>query len=252
MSQPSESPDRIGGASGVAALHATKPRKSLTRTLREWLVSLAFVLAIMVPVRSSLADWNDVPSGSMRPTILEGERVFVNKLAYGLRVPLTRMWLARWGTPSRGDIVTFASPKDGQRLVKRVIGLPGDRVAMRSNTLYINGEPMARQDEGPGEPNRVNSLPPLPTQVQTELLGLARHAITLTPSVRSPSTFSEVVVPEGECFVLGDNRDVSADSRFIGFVPLTSIYGRATAVLFSVDPEHWYMPRWSRCATGLR
>src|SRR5512142_601015 len=87
---------------------------------------LLIVALVVCSVRSSLADWNDVPSGSMKPTILEGDRIFVNKLAYDLKVPFTRWRLANWSDPQRGDIVVFFSPYDGQRLVKRVIGLPGD------------------------------------------------------------------------------------------------------------------------------
>src|SRR5678815_2390316 len=97
------------------------------------------ILALIVfSIRSSLADWNDVPTGSMKPTILEGDRVFVNKLAYDLKVPFTTLHIAEWSNPRRGDIVVFYSPHDGKRLVKRVVGLPGDTVELRNNTLIIN------------------------------------------------------------------------------------------------------------------
>ncbi|HWI58690.1 MAG TPA: signal peptidase I, partial [Bacillota bacterium] len=91
-----------------------------------------FILAlILFSVRSSLADWNDVPTGSMKPTILEGDRVYVNKLAYDFKVPFTTWHLAQWANPQRGDIVVFYSPHDGTRLVKRVVGLPGDTLELR-------------------------------------------------------------------------------------------------------------------------
>src|SRR5215831_15298421 len=89
---------------------------------------LLIVALIIFSIRSSLADWNDVPTGSMKPTILEGDRIFVNKLAYDLKVPFTTWHVAEWSNPKRGEIVVFDSPKDGQRLVKRVIGVPGDTV----------------------------------------------------------------------------------------------------------------------------
>src|SRR5580692_12543008 len=89
---------------------------------------LLIMLLVLFVLRSAVADWNDVPTGSMKPTIMEGDRVFVNKLAYDLKVPFTTWHLAEWGNPKRGDIVVFFSPKDGMRLVKRVIGLPGDTV----------------------------------------------------------------------------------------------------------------------------
>lgn len=109
------------------------------RLAREWIYSLALVLAVLLPIRGAVADWNDVPSGSMRPTILEGDRIWVNKLAYGLRIPFTTTWIARWDEPDRGEIVTFASPQGGARLVKRIIGLPGDRIALAGNRVIING-----------------------------------------------------------------------------------------------------------------
>src|SRR3989339_928006 len=106
-----------------------------------WLRDIIIILAIMTPLRSSIADWNLVPTGSMKPTILEGDRVFVNKLAYDLKIPLTTCHLAEWSAPSRGDIVVFFSPTDQTRLVKRVIGLPGDIVELRNNRLLIDGKP---------------------------------------------------------------------------------------------------------------
>ena len=112
---------------------------------RDTLLPILAVVAILVPLRSAIADWNDVPSGSMRPTILEGDRIWVNKLAYGLRVPLTMAWIAHWDEPTRGDVVTLASPDDGIRLVKRIVGLPGDRITMTANRLMINGEPVPYQ-----------------------------------------------------------------------------------------------------------
>ncbi|MCB1693964.1 MAG: signal peptidase I, partial [Pseudomonadales bacterium] len=106
---------------------------------REWRTLIVF-LAVMVVFRSAIADWNQVPSGSMQPTILEGDRVVVNKLAYDLKVPFTTWHIAEWDAPKRGEIVTFYSPKDERLLIKRVIGIPGDTIAMRNNQLFINGE----------------------------------------------------------------------------------------------------------------
>src|SRR6266478_3998787 len=103
---------------------------------------LLILALILFSIRSSLADWNVVPSGSMQPTILVGDRVLVNKLAYDLKVPFTTWHIAEWSNPQRGDIVVFFSPKDGERLVKRVIGLPGDTVESRDDRLIINGQPV--------------------------------------------------------------------------------------------------------------
>src|SRR2546429_4173057 len=103
---------------------------------------LVILALIVFSIRSSLADWNDVPTGSMKPTILEGDRVYVNKLAYDLKVPFTTWHIAEWSSPKRGDIVVFFSPHDGKRLVKRVVGLPGDTLELRNNSLILNGEPV--------------------------------------------------------------------------------------------------------------
>src|SRR6185436_9965152 len=99
------------------------------------------VLIVLGSFRSAIADWNIVPTGSMNPTILEGDRIFVNKLAYGLRVPFTDMEVAHWSSPRRGEVVVFRSPADGDRLVKRVVGVPGDTVQLANNVLLINGTP---------------------------------------------------------------------------------------------------------------
>src|SRR5580693_1770841 len=102
---------------------------------------LALIILVLTAVRSAIADWNDVPTGSMNPTIVQGDRVFVNKLAYDLKVPFTTWHLAQWSDPKRGDIVVFFSPVDGIRLVKRVIGLPGDKIELVNERLLINGLP---------------------------------------------------------------------------------------------------------------
>src|SRR6185436_19200873 len=106
---------------------------------REWIKPFAVVAAVVFPLKSAIADWNWVPTGSMKPTILEGDLVLVNKLAYDLKVPFTLQRLAEWSNPERGDIVVCFSPYDGTRLVKRVIAAPGDEIEMRNNILFVNG-----------------------------------------------------------------------------------------------------------------
>src|SRR5882762_8546289 len=110
---------------------------------------LLIFAVVMFSLRSSLADWNKVPTGSMKPTILEGDHVWVNKLAYDLKVPFTTWHIAEWSNPRRGDIVVFYSPHDGKRLVKRVIGLPGDTIELRNNALVLNGSPVEYQPIAP-------------------------------------------------------------------------------------------------------
>src|SRR5437762_3102733 len=114
-------------------------RARLRRWWRKEIRPLLIFALVLFAVRSSLADWNDVPTGSMKPTILEGDRVFVNKLAYDLKFPFTTRHIAEWANPQRGDIVVFYSPYDETRLVKRVIGLPGDLIELRNDQLVVNG-----------------------------------------------------------------------------------------------------------------
>ena len=125
-------------------------RSRLRRWWRQEIRPLLILALVLFSIRSSLADWNDVPSGSMQPTILVGDRIFVNKLAYDLKVPFTTWHLAEWSNPRRGDIVVFYSPHDGTRLVKRVVGLPGDKVELREEQLVINGNPVDYAPLGAG------------------------------------------------------------------------------------------------------
>ena len=118
-------------------MNATRFRARARRWWRKEFRPILILTVILFSVRSSLADWNDVPSGSMQPTILVGDRIFVNKLAYDLKVPFTTLHLAEWSNPQRGDIVVFYSPHDGKRLVKRVVGLPGDSIELRNDVLKI-------------------------------------------------------------------------------------------------------------------
>jgi signal peptidase I len=219
--------------------------------LREWGKPLLIVLLIGVTLRSAVADWNDVPTGSMKPTILEGDRIFVNKLAYGLRLPLTAWWLTRWSEPQRGDVVIFFSPEDGARLVKRVVGLPGDVVVMRRNLLIINGQPA---DYGPLDEEIVNQIAvdkQSHHQFAAEKLDDQAHPVMATPALPAMRSFGPTTVPEGHYYVLGDNRDVSGDSRFIGTIPAEQIVGRSSRVILSLDPESPFTPRWDRILRTL-
>jgi len=220
------------------------------RFWREWIRPIILVVVIATSFRSAIADWNDVPTGSMKPTILEGDRIFVNKLAYDLRVPYTLLRLASWGHPERGDIVVLYSPGDETRLVKRVVGLPGDTVAMVGNRLIVNGRPVPyKLDEAPKA--RIDETFP-GRFVVFEDLGEVIHPVMLTPGTPSASTFGPVMVPDDRYFVMGDNRDRSLDSRHFGFVERRAIVGHATAVAASVNLTHGFRPRWERFFTALR
>jgi signal peptidase I len=221
----------------------------------QWIKPALVVIVLLCTFRSAIADWNDVPTGSMRPTILEGDRIFVNKLAYDLKVPFTTRRVVTWSEPGRGDVVVLYSPATGTRLVKRVIGVPGDRIELRRNQLLINGvaaaykafEPLsaAERDEAHSLDELRRATPALPLFFLETMDGKI-HPVQLTPGVASPRTFAPMTVPEDHYFVMGDNRDQSGDSRSFGFVPRNLIVGRATHVVFSVDREDYYLPRWDR------
>lgn len=210
------------------------------------------VLALVVcSLRSSLADWNDVPSGSMKPTILEGDRVYVNKLAYDLKVPFTTWHVAEWSNPQRGDIVVFFSPYDGKRLVKRVIGLPGDKLELRQNVLILNGKPVDYQALPEGVLRDVAAADKESHVFATEALPGQTHAVAAFPAVSARRDFGPMVVPQGSYFMMGDNRDDSFDSRYYGPVERKRIVGRATTVVLSFDKTHHWLPRWHRWFSSL-
>ena len=216
-----------------------------------WGCSILVAVVMATSFKSAIADWNIVPSGSMKPTILEGDRIFVNKLAYDLKIPYTTLHLAQWENPRRGDIVVFYSPADGKRLVKRVVGIPGDVIAMRNNQLIINGKRISYE---PVERAKMNDLPPGMDANQygfIENLGPARHPILITPRRPALRSFDPVTIPQGRYFMMGDNRDDSADSRYFGFVTRDRIVGQATAIVISLDLNHHDRPRWGRFFTEL-
>jgi signal peptidase I len=217
--------------------------------LREYRGLLLFLLAFGL-FRTAIADYNPVPSGSMRPTLLEGDVVLVDRLAYDLKVPLTDVSLARLGEPKRGDIVVFFSPKDGNRLVKRIVGLPGDTIALRGDVLYVNGA--AARYSNPVQVREPAAEPyDSPALRVRESVAGSERTIQLLPRLRVPRDFGPVTVPAGSYFMMGDNRDDSADSRYIGPVPRRLIAGRTSRLLVSADILDGWMPRFSRFAARL-
>ena len=233
-------------------MKAKKYRAVALRWWRKEIRPILILALVMFSIRSSLADWNDVPTGSMRPTILEGDRIYVNKLAYDLKVPFTTWHLAEWDNPKRGDIVVFYSPKDGTRLVKRVIGLPGDTVELRNEQLVINGQPV----EYASADSKLSAQLPEAERARgifatEELPPACPHAVMALNGVPAMRTFAPVQIPEGRYFMMGDNRDDSFDSRYFGTVPRDKIVGRATAVVLSINKSNYWIPRWNRSFSSL-
>lgn len=257
----------------------------------EWIKPLLIIALVMFSFRSAVADWNDVPTGSMKPTILEGDRIFINKVAYDLKFPFTRWRLAQWGDPAWGDVVVLRSPEDNKRLVKRVIGLPGDILEIRGMYLYRNGEPAhyLKRPEGDfiGVDIRQGHTPfyfnedvsgrqhPIMLTLSTEEVRKYRALDPLssfgqpfvTPkNCRSPGGSEDLrrlrdvrarrdswvcIVPDSHYFVMGDNRNNSRDSRYFGPVDRSEILGQATAVALSLNRNDYYKPRWHRFFTPL-
>jgi signal peptidase I len=183
------------------------------------LVTVLLCVAGVLVARSSLADHYRVPSGSMEPTVEVGDHVLVDKRAYGWRLPLTSVHLGSERMPARGDVVVLESPEDGMVLLKRVVAVAGDKVAVREGRLFIDGEAVA-VDERRG----------------MERLGGAEHPVALGDG---GPPLARARVPEGRVLVMGDNRANSHDGRAFGFVDVHAVLGRAVAIYFREGELAW-------------
>ena len=221
---------------------------ALCRWLRDNAKFLAFVLLFGV-FRTAIADWNPIPSASMHPNLLEGDVVFVNRLAFDVKVPLTDVIVAHTGDPRRGDVVTFFSPQDGMRLIKRVIGLPGDTIEMRGKRLYVNGAVASYEELGladePLAPRGVKAL-----HVEEDTAG-NRHEIQWLARRGERDDFGPLTIPADHYLMLGDNRDNSEDSRWFGLVPREKLIGRAVRILVSADYKDTWAVRFDRFGKPL-
>ena len=198
--------------------------------------SFILFIFLMCVFRSAVADWNEVPTGSMQPTIVEGDRILVNKLAYDVQMPFSNHSLYKLADPLRGDIIIFDSEASDKRLVKRVVGVPGDTISLIDNTLYINDQQLDYVDD-------INSG--RFTEKTEDLLGV-QHRIRIANRGSALSSFTAVTIPAGYYLAMGDNRDNSADSRVIGLVPRHEIIGRAKQVVVSLNYDNYYLPRSER------
>ncbi len=205
------------------------------------------ILLFVLVLRSFLFEPFRIPSGSMTPTLLEGDFIFVNKFVYGLRLPVVNTKLVEIGQPERGDVMVFKLPSDsGTNYIKRVVGLPGDVVEYRNKRLHINGESVPLEVlgtyEGPGQPG---------AGLARERLGVAEHEVLLMAGRASPE--GTYVVPKGHFFVMGDNRDNSRDSRFQGvsFIPEDRLVGKAVRIWMNWRLPSEGGPLWSRIGNRI-
>jgi len=213
----------------------------------EWRSFLVFIVLMFI-FRSAIADWYEVPTGSMKPTIIEGDRIFVNKVAYDLKLPFSLVTLVSWGNPNRGDIVVFDSLDDDKRLIKRVVGLPGDVIEIVDNQLFINTKSATYKDTDQSPVAKYWDTSDTTTKMKptlfTETFAGKEHLITvLNQGIRQARYFGPYKVPENHYFMLGDNRDNSADSRFIGAIDRKFILGQANKIVFSTKKlERFFLP----------
>jgi signal peptidase I len=204
--------------------------------LVEYARSFFPIILIVLLLRSFLVEPFRIPSGSMMPTLLIGDFILVNKYAYGIRLPVINSKIVALGEPKRGDIVVFRFPKDPTiDYIKRVIGLPGDRIAYYNKQLFVNGQPIKQTPLGEYQGRGQGSTMTGALLSNEELTGV-NHDILIRDG--QPSVQGEFTVPEGQYFVMGDNRDNSNDSRYWGTVPEGNLVGRAFFIWMSWDWEN--------------
>lgn len=217
---------------------ATEPERQREPLIVDYARSFFPLIVIVLVLRSFLGEPFRIPSGSMMPTLLVGDFILVNKYTYGIRLPVVNRKVVEIGAPRRGDVAVFRYPVQPRvDFIKRIVGLPGDHVAYRDKRLFINGEPVPQSSAGP-----YGSFPEHALQRMTERLGDAEHELLVMPGRASAEL--EFYVPEGEYFVMGDNRDNSNDSRDWGTVPDENLVGRAVLIWMSWAPGNG--PAWDR------
>jgi signal peptidase I len=208
------------------------------------------VILIVLLIRSFLFEPFRIPSDSMMPTLLDGDFIFVNKFAYGLRLPVLNRKIVPISEPRRGDVIVFRLPSDpSTNYIKRLVGLPGDHIAVRGRQVFINDEPMPVALDGRYQGPR-NTGPQADAQHGEENLGGVKHQVLYIPE-RYSRDYDEVV-PAEHYFFMGDNRDNSRDSRFpeVGFVPERNLVGKAVRIWLNWDlPD---APLWNRIGSAIK
>lgn len=211
------------------------------------------VLLIVLIIRSFLFEPYRIPSGSLKPTLLVGDLIVVNKFTYGIRLPVLHSKIIPLSEPKIGDIVVFRMPGNPHMdLIKRIVGVPGDHLSYIDKILYINGKAMSQTDVGTAtDSNRDTEA--WPVKIKQEALTNQVHQIYVRPDLNLSGDFQDIVVPPGHYFAMGDNRDDSNDSRFWGFVPEENIVGQAKRILISWDSEAPWSKRirWSRTGESI-
>lgn len=211
-------------------------------------------LAVLFIIRGSIIDWHPVPTGSMKPTILEGDVIVQNKMAYDLQLPFTETSLMQLGQPERGDIIVFTSEKSGKRLIKRLVGLPGETIEVINDQILINGDPSEYRKLAENDPRIPAEYPDREPgyYVMESTDDMDKHIMLINDSKYNPHrNFAETTIPAQSYFFMGDNRDDSSDSRLYGVAPRSEIRGRAFGILVSARSNENFVPRWERFFSSL-
>jgi len=227
----------------------TKENKSVLRKF----ISLLVLIFVILLIRHSVIEPYKIPTGSMIPTMKIGDHLFVNKLAFGFRLPFIKNEVKTWSDPKRGDIVIFDPPLDnGKIYVKRIVGVPGDKITVKDKNFYVNGI-------------EVNKIISTDRKIMKDVMDQTKYS-EINYDLYIEEFFDqknyvlyykhrdylymkfnlEVVVPEGKYFMIGDNRDNSEDSRVWGFVPRNRIYGKVMFVWLSLNWDNAFTPAWIR------
>ncbi len=207
------------------------------------------LLLLVLVLRSFVFEPFRIPSGSMKPTLLIGDFILVNKFAYGIRLPVLHRKVIEVGEPARGDVAVFRYPQDPRlNYIKRVIGLPGDKITYQGTTLIVNGEPVSYEDVGPY--TDVSQSSRGITEKIEDLVGV-RHSILIDELKPRPGAAANWEVPAGHYFVMGDNRDNSNDSRVWRFVPEQNLVGKAFMIWMNFNWELKDM-QWRRIGDKIQ
>lgn len=240
-------------------------KKRKKSVVREYIEALLVAGLIALFIRAFIIEAFKIPSGSMIPTLSVGDHIFVNKFVYGLRFPFTRNYFVKFGTPEKGDVIVFICPTDdGKDFIKRVIGKPGDKVRVFGTSVEVNGELLEHEEvtlsNDPKDKrvlevlgSDIKEIPYVPNYTDfnfyEEEAGNLEHLVQYEKDIYRNDY--EVLVPEGHYFVMGDNRDNSADSREWGFVPEGNIKGKAMFVWLSLDKDQGGV-RWHEFGRWIR
>jgi len=238
-----------GAAAGLTGGAKAAEKAAKEPAIVEYSRSFFPIILIVLLLRSFLVEPFRIPSGSMMPTLLIGDFILVNKFAYGIRLPVLNKKVIDIDEPERGDVVVFRYPEDTSiDYIKRIVGLPGDRIGYYDKVVYINGEAVAQ--ELMGSFTGVGSgISMSGAAIRQEHLGNIDHAILVMSGM--PSGNGEIHVPEGHYFVMGDNRDNSKDSRFWGFLPEDHLKGKAFMIWMNWDSANGGVA-WDRIGTTIK